>query len=390
MSERLVADFEKRFPGGVRIAFGWDQPPGSSSVTVLFGPSGCGKTTALRCLAGLARPDAGVIRRGDEVWFDAERRIHLSPQRRGVGLLFQDYALFPHLTVAGNVGFALASLPRAERKQRVESLLTAFELTELARRYPSQVSGGQQQRVALARAFARRPRLLLLDEPLSALDGPTRDQLRPELRRQLARFGVPVVLVTHDRGEAMALADHLVVMDQGRIVQQGPVADVFSRPAGLAVARIVGTETVHPGEVVGVADGLATVQVGEARVVGVAPDAPVRDVFVCVRGEDVVLQRGAGGESSPRNRLNAVVGSLTWEGPLVRVGLDCGFPLVALVTRPACTDLVLSVGDHVTALLKAPAVHLIPRPPAEPACGPQQPKAPATALDRIGIVEREK
>jgi molybdate transport system ATP-binding protein len=305
-----------------------------------------------------------LIRCGADVWFDAEKRICRSPQRRGIGFLFQDYALFPHLTVAGNVGYALAWLARAERRRRVANLLDVFGLTGLGDRYPHQVSGGQQQRVALARTLARRPRLLLLDEPLSALDGPTREQLRPELRRQLAWFGVPVVLVTHDRTEAMALADHLVVMDRGRVVQQGPAADVFTRPAGLAVARIVGTETVQPGQVVGVADGLATVEVGKARVVAVAPEPPARDVFVCIRGEDVALQRGTGGESSPRNRLDGVVDSLTWEGPLVRVGLDCGFPLVALVTRPACTDLSLAVGDRLTAMLKAPAVHLIPRPAA--------------------------
>jgi molybdate transport system ATP-binding protein len=364
MSEQLAARFEKRFPGGASVAAEWEQPAGAFSVTVLFGPSGCGKTTALRCLAGLLRPESGAIRCGADVWFDATKGVCLPPQRRGVGFLFQDYALFPHLTVAGNVGYALAGLARAEHQRRVADLLAAFGLTGLEGRYPQQISGGQQQRVALARTLARRPRLLLLDEPLASLDGPTREQLRPELRRQLAGFGVPVVLVTHDRTEAMALADHLIVMDRGRVVQQGPAADVFTRPAGLAVARIVGTETVQPGQVVGVADGLATVQVGRARVVAVAPDTPAREVFVCIRGEDVVLQRGEGGGSSPRNRLDGVVSSLTWEGPLVRVGLDCGFPLVALVTRPACADLGLRVGDRLTALLKAPAVHLIPRPAA--------------------------
>src|SRR5207302_1799877 len=185
-----------------------------------------------------------------------------TPQRRGVGFLFQDYALFPHLTVSANVGYSLSRLRREARRQRVTDLLGVFGLTGLEDRYPHQVSGGQQQRVALARTLARRPRLLLLDEPLAALDGPTREQLRPELRQRLAAFGAPAVVVTHDRTEAITLADHLVVMDQGRVVQQGPAAEVFTRPAGLAVARIVGTETVVPGQIVAVADGLATVQVG--------------------------------------------------------------------------------------------------------------------------------
>jgi molybdate transport system ATP-binding protein len=356
MTARLEVTFEKRFPGGATITAAWEQPADTYSATVLFGPSGCGKTTALRCVAGLERPEAGSIRCGPAVWFDAERGIHLPPQRRGVGLLFQDYALFPHLTVGGNVAFPLG---RAER-QRAPELLAAFDLTELADRYPNQISGGQQQRVALARALARRPRLLLLDEPLAALDTPTRDDLRPALRRMLAAFGIPVVIVTHDRTEAITLADQLIVMDRGQVMQRGPVDEVFSRPADLAVARIVGTETVQPGTIVGVEDGLATVQVGPARLVAVAPDSPGHEVFVCIRGEDVALHR-AGGDGSPRNRLAAVVDSLAPEGALMRVGLDCGFRLVALVTRPACADLGLQVGDRLTAVVKAPAVHLIPR-----------------------------
>ncbi len=355
MTAGLQVDLLKPFRGGLLEA-DWEQPADAYSTTVLFGPSGCGKTTALRCIAGLERPDLGIIRCGSDVWFESQRRVNLSPQKRGVGFLFQDFALFPHLTVAGNIGFPL---DRGDRR-RVAELLAAFELTGLEDRFPNQISGGQQQRVALARAVARRPRVLLLDEPLSALDTPTRDELRPRLRKLLASIGVPVVLVTHDRTEAIALADQLVVMNCEGCLQKGPVNEVFSRPANAAVARIVGAETVQPGTIVALEDGLATVQVGAARVLAVAPDSPGREVFVCIRGEDVALQ-WASGDSSPRNQLSAVVEALTPEGPLVRVGLDCGFPLVALVTRPACADLGLQVGDRLTAVVKAPAVHLIPR-----------------------------
>jgi molybdate transport system ATP-binding protein len=363
MNAPLTVRFEKRFPGGPTIAAEWEQPAESYSATVLFGPSGCGKTTTLRCLAGLERPDAGMIRRGSEVWFDAGANIHLPSQQRGVGFLFQDYALFPHLNVRRNVAYALS---RAQASRAAE-LLSAFDLVGLENRYPHQISGGQQQRVALARALARRPQLLLLDEPLSALDGPTRDDLRPRLRNLLTGIGVPVVLVTHDRAEALALADLLVVMDRGRVVQRGTVDEVFSCPRDVSVARIVGTETVQPGIIIAVEDGLATVQVGQATLLAVhlAPgESPggitCRDVFVCIRGEDVALQRD-GGEGSPRNRLAAVVESLSPEGSLVRVGLDCGFPLVALITRPAVAEMGLQVGDRLTAVVKAPAVHLVPR-----------------------------
>jgi molybdate transport system ATP-binding protein len=360
MTLTLTARFEKRFAAGPAIAADLERPIDAFSITVLFGPSGCGKTTILRCLAGLERPESGAIHFGPTPWFDAGRGVFLSPQQRGIGYLFQDYALFPHLTVAGNIAYGLSG-PRAERRQRVAAMLDLLHLRGLEERYPHQVSGGQQQRVALARVLVRRPRLLLLDEPLSALDAATREQLRPELRRVLMNFGIPVVLVTHDRIEAMALADHLVVLDAGKVRQQGTVPEVFNRPADLAVARIVGVETVQPGKIVHVADGLATVAVGPVHLVALAPTMEIHDVHVCIRGEEVVLQRDGMKETSPRNRLEAVVRSLAPEGPMVRVTLDCGFVLTALVTRPACAELGLSEGVKITALLKVPSVHLIPR-----------------------------
>src|SRR5262249_10143371 len=152
-----------------------------------------------------------------------------------------------------------------ERRKRVGAILSTFGLSGLESRYPNRVSGGQQQRIALARVLVRRPRLLLLDEPLSALDDPTRELLRPELRRTLAEFNIPVVVVTHDRTEAMSLADHLVVLHEGRIRQQGTIVEVFNRPVDLDVARIVGMETVIPGRIVSVADGLVTITVGSTR-----------------------------------------------------------------------------------------------------------------------------
>lgn len=357
----LAVDFEKRFAGGATIAAALRQPADRFSLTVLFGPSGCGKTTILRALAGLERPQRGTINFADETWLDAEHGINLLPQQRDVGFLFQDYALFPHLNVAANLGFGLRNLATDARRRRVDELLGLFELDGLAERFPHQISGGQRQRVALARALARRPRLLLLDEPLSALDAGLRESLRGRLRRQLAEFGVPTVVVTHDRVEAIALADQVVVLREGRVLQSGPVAQVFSQPRDLETARIVGVETVLPGEIIETHAGLATVRVGNASLTAVAPAESVRMVFVCLKGEDVVLQRTTAEGSSARNRLAAVVRSLTPEGPLVRIALDCGFELTALVTRPACDELRLQPGDAVTASFKAPAIHLIPR-----------------------------
>lgn len=357
MADALIANFTKRFPGGAVIRGELRQPAQGHSITVLFGPSGCGKTTVLRCLAGLERPEQGSIQFGGRTWFDAGPGICLTPQQRGVGFVFQDYALFPHLTVAGNIGYGL---PANEREQRVGEMLDRFGLAGVVQQRPRQLSGGQQQRVALARALVCRPRLLLLDEPLSALDAALREELRGELRRLLAACNIPVFLVTHDRAEALALGDELIVMSGGAVRQSGPMLEVFNRPADAEVAKIVGVETLQPGIQVSESDGLATVKVGSVTLTAVAPAIASREVFVCIRGEDVMLQRD-GGASSGRNRLAARVVAVHPGSPLTRVELDAGFPLFAFITRPACEELGLQEGATVTALIKAPAVHLIAR-----------------------------
>jgi molybdate transport system ATP-binding protein len=361
MTENLIARFEKKHSGGAAVDIDFTQSIHGFSVTALIGPSGCGKTTLLRCLAGLIRPDCGAIHFGAETWFDHQRRISISPQQRGIGFLFQDYALFPHLNVAENIAFGLRKLSVTERRKQVAEVLQLFDLKGLELRFPRQLSGGQQQRVALARVLVRRPRLLLLDEPLSALDSILRERLRTELRQMLGAFKIPVVFVTHDRIEAISLADRVAVMDSGSIQQIGTVQEVFTRPKNDSLARLVGVETVVAGEIVDHHDGLATVLVNSVRLLAVAPSEHTRFVHVCIKGEDVALHKGATGSTSIRNHLTSTIQSLTSEGPLVRVNLNCGFGLTALITRPASEELQLQVGDTITAMLKAPAIHLIPR-----------------------------
>lgn len=358
MADTLNARFSRRHPGGAVISGEFNGLAQGQGVTVLFGPSGCGKTTVLRCLAGLERPQHGHIRLGQRVWFDAGRGIDLTPQQRGAGFVFQDYALFPHLSVAGNVGY---SLPAAHREERVGEMLERFGLAMVAGRRPAQLSGGQQQRVALARALVGRPSLLLLDEPFSALDAALRDKLRGELREYLANCDIPVLLVTHDRNEALALGDEMVVMSAGSVRQSGPVLSVFNRPADEEVARIVQVENLLPGSVVDVTDDLATVEVGRARLLAVAPAQLKKEVVVCIRGEEVILQRDDNIASSVRNRLRARVVSLRPGSPLTRVELDGGFPLFAYVTQPACEELALRPGMELTVMIKAPAIHLVAR-----------------------------
>ena len=337
-----------------------DIPEGS--LVALLGPSGSGKTTLLRVIAGLETPDEG------EVLVRGEATTVRRPQDRHVGFVFQHYALFPHMSVRQNVAFGLEVKPRTQRpsrdviRARVDELLQLIQMDSYGQRLPSELSGGQRQRVALGRALARRPRLLLLDEPFTALDRPAQLRLRRELRELLRGLALPTVLVTHDRDEALHLGDRIVVLDQGRVCQSGDIQRAFDRPTDPAVARILGVETVVRGRVEGVAEGLATVAVGPARIFAADPGGLGQQAFVCIRGEDVAVERQgvAPSGSTARNRLPGTITTLHAEGALVRLSLDCGFPLECLVTRQACQDLGLVEGDAVTAILKAAAVHLIP------------------------------
>jgi molybdate transport system ATP-binding protein len=235
-------------------------------------------------------------------------------------------------------------------------------LEGLEHRRPGELSGGQQQRVALGRALARRPRLLLLDEPLSALDAPTREQLGPDLRRLLHAAGVPAIVVTHDRTEALVLGDRVAIMDEGAIRQIGPTIDVFDRPADESVARIVGVETVLPATVVGEGGGLLRLRVGSAELQALGTRPAGSEVLVSIRAEDVILgSPGAGIASadSARNHLGGHVTAIEPAGSLVRVRVDCGFPLAVAVTRPSVEAMGLRPGVPVVAIFKAPAVHVL-------------------------------
>ncbi|GIW95519.1 MAG: sulfate ABC transporter ATP-binding protein [Pirellulaceae bacterium] len=359
MKQPLVAEFARAFRRGPRIEFAAELPVDRCQIVVLFGPSGCGKTTVLRCLAGLDRPQEGRIVWGDECWLDTTRQVRLTPQARRIGFVTQDDSLFPHLTAAQNVAYAVKK-KAPERDRTVQEFLELVGVAGLAHRYPQELSGGQRQRVALARALARQPRLLLLDEPFSSLDEPTRAALRLELRRWLDRAHIPAILVTHDRQEAMALGDQIVLMAAGRVVQQGSPAEVFSRPATAEVAQIVGVETVVPGRLIRVEQGLAQVEIAGRTVWAASSETLSREVLVTIRPENVTLLRASQARSSARNRLAARIVTLQPLGAAVRIELDCGFRLVAMLTGQACHELMLEPGQEVTAEFKASAVHLIP------------------------------
>ncbi|HEX3725279.1 MAG TPA: ABC transporter ATP-binding protein [Pirellulales bacterium] len=353
----LAARFEKRFRGGACVAAQLQQPIEGFSVLVLFGPSGSGKTTILRSLAGLETPDDGTICFGKETWFDAQARVNLRPQQRGVGFLFQQYALFPHLTVRQNIAFGVRD--KTSQAARASELIERFDLGGLEERRPGQISGGQQQRVALARTLACRPRLLLLDEPLSSLDQSLREHVRGQLRGWLSAFAVPTILVTHDRTDAAALGDRIAVLCNGQVLQQGPIQEVFSQPRNEAVAHVIGVETIVEGHLVQQAGNLVGLNVQGVTLWATVRQPTRERMLACIRGEDVAFSRQAEQPTSIRNRLPATITALTPEGPLVRVALDCGFALTALVTKPAYDELELRVGDRGFALIKATAVHVV-------------------------------
>ena len=364
MADALTLRFRKAFPKGALIDADLQvglNPPG---ITVLFGPSGSGKTTILRALAGLERSANCAIHFGDETWADDKTGVFISPQRRRIGFLFQDYALFSHYNVAQNIRYGLGGLSSGQQRIRVSKLLERFQLQDLAERYPDQLSGGQKQRVALARTLAPQPRLLLLDEPLSALDGPTREELRSELRNFLSSLDIPVLLVTHDRMEALALGDQVAIVHEGRIVQHAAIEEVFRRPLTPAIAKIVAVETVQRGRVLRADEDLVAVAVGGTRLIAASSDFPkaVTEVFVCIRAENVLLLKGIETVSaSARNQLPGTVKALIHEGPIWRIELDCGFSLTAVLTGQACEELALQENDRVLAMIKATNVHLIPR-----------------------------
>ncbi len=245
MSHRLEVRLYKLLPG-FTLDVEWT---GGEGVAALFGPSGAGKTLTLQCLAGLLRPDTGRIVIDGRVLFDSEAGTDLPPQRRRVGYVFQGYALFPHLSVADNIGFGLRDRPRAEARRRTAEVIARMGLEGLEGRSPRDISGGQRQRVALGRALAPDPALLLLDEPLSALDAPLRSSLRDELRQILSDWGTAAVLVTHDFTEAYRLGDRIVVYEDGRVIQAAPRAELLWQPASERVAGIVGIRNVLRGTV---------------------------------------------------------------------------------------------------------------------------------------------
>jgi molybdate transport system ATP-binding protein len=330
-----------------------DLEVGAGEVLAVLGPNGAGKSTLARVLAGLLQPDTGRVRVDGDVW--NEPGVHLPAHRRSLGMVFQDALLFPHLTVAENVAFGLRSrgVGTAERTAAAEAWLDRVGLAGLGGRRPAELSGGQAQRVALARALVGDPALLLLDEPLSALDARTRLTVRAELRRHLTDFAGSTVLITHDPVDAMALADRVVVLEEGRVVQEGTPGDVSRRPRTDYVARLVGLSLLAG------TGGGRSVRLDGGGAVAVAEET-AGPVFAAVRPESVALYLTRP-DGSPRNVWPARLVSATPHGATVRCELAGEVPLIADVTATAYAELGLVPGTQVWATVKASEVAVYAR-----------------------------
>ncbi|HEX2581039.1 MAG TPA: ABC transporter ATP-binding protein [Dongiaceae bacterium] len=284
-----------------------------------LGPSGCGKTTTLRMIAGFERPSAGVIR------IDGRDVTSLRPNQRNVGMVFQSYALFPNMSVADNVAFGLkiAKWPKAEIGPRVEEMLKLIKLPELGERYPYQLSGGQQQRVALARALAVKPQVLLLDEPLSALDAKIRISLREEIRSLQKKLGITTIYVTHDQGEALTMSDRIAVMSQGIVQQVADSLEIYNRPATAFVATFVGETNMFRGKIVAMQGGQAAIDTPSGRLVGLNPQG-LRlgsEALLFVRPERMAIVAGA---QPAENALDAHLSHIDFEGSFCNIFLRNG------------------------------------------------------------------
>jgi len=333
-------------------------------ITILFGPSGAGKTTLLDCIAGLTIPDSGKIAVGDRVLFDHARQTNLPVQNRKVGYVFQDLALFPHLTIGRNVEYGLAGRGTGERKNQSDAILESFRIAHLRERKPREISGGERQRVALARSLVTGPSILLLDEPLAALDAGTKSKIIDDLRAWNAAHDIPILYITHNREEVFALGDRVLVLENGRIIADGTPHAVMAAPRRESLAQLIGFENIFRAVVVAahedrgtmicrIADSnvdletpLVRAEVGSTRLVG-------------IRAGDILLATVQPAGLSARNIIPGRLLSLAQQDVIVAARVNCGVEMEVHLTLAARDALHLQPGREVWLIVKTHSCHLM-------------------------------
>jgi molybdate transport system ATP-binding protein len=332
--------------------------------TILFGSSGAGKTTLLDCIAGLLHPDSGSIQVGSQVFFDSESDVILPVARRRVGYVFQDLALFPHLTVEGNIGYGLDHADAADREKRILAILDAFRIRDLRRRRPREISGGERQRVALARSLVTDPCILLLDEPLAALDSPTKARILDDLRAWNVAHRIPILYVTHSREEVFALGDRVLVLDQGRILAQGTPHQVMSAPRQETIAQLAGFENIFDATVVAAHEdrGTMTCRLTNGMVELETPLVRVEDgalLRIGIRAGDILVATQRPQGLSARNLLKGTVKSVVRRDVVIVARVEVGVEMEVHLTLAARDDLQLGPGRDVWLVVKTHSCHLM-------------------------------
>jgi molybdate transport system ATP-binding protein len=365
----LTAQIRKRLPAREKDFVLNVDFQAAAGFTILFGASGAGKTTLLDCISGLATPDAGRVAVGDRIVFDLAQQINLAVRKRRIGYLFQDLALFPHMTVEQNVEYGLTHLPRGERAKSVSGILQEFKIAHLAQRSAREISGGEAQRAALARTLVTDPALLLLDEPLAALDAPTKGKIIDDLREWNRAHRIPVLYVTHSREEVFALGERVIVLDCGRIAAQGTPHQVMSAPMQETVAQLAGFENIFDAEVDAVSTERGTmtcripgndggVVLLETPLVRVDAGSALR---IGIRAGDILLATSLPVGLSARNVIPGRIQSLEQRDVIVVARINCGVEMEVHLTLAARDALQLTSGKEVWLVIKTHSCHLMQR-----------------------------
>jgi len=362
--DALAVRLRKHFSGAGRdfeLNLSFTLIPG---ITILFGPSGAGKTTLLDCIAGLTTPDLGKIAIGVRVLFDGEHGTDLAVRHRQIGYVFQDLALFPHLTVGKNVEYGLAGIDKSERRKKSDVVLESFRIAHLRERTPKEISGGERQRVALARALVTDPCVLLLDEPLAALDAATKSKIIDDLRAWNAAHGIPILYVTHNREEVFALGDRVLVLENGRIIADGTPHGVMAAPRRESLAQLIGFENIFHAVVTAAHEdrGTMTCRLANSNVDLETPLVRAEvgsTLLVGIRAGDILLATVQPAGLSARNVLPGRLLSLEQRDVIVVARVNCGVEMEVHLTLAARDSLQLQPGREVWLIVKTHSCHLM-------------------------------
>ena len=358
----LTTQIHKRFANAGRdftLDIGFTLAPG---ITIIFGPSGAGKTTLLDCIAGLTTPDSGKIVVGEHVLFDHE--TNLPVQGRKIGYVFQDLALFPHLTVQKNVEYGVAGVRKSERRKKSDAILESFRIADLRERKPGEISGGERQRVALARALVTDPCVLLLDEPMAALDAATKSKIIDDLRAWNKTHGIPILYVTHNREEVFALGDRVLVLENGRIIADGTPHGVMAAPRRESLAQLIGFENIFHAVVIAIQEKRGTMRcrIAESDVELETPLVRAEvgsTLLIGIRAGDILLATVQPAGLSARNIISGRVLSVVQRDVIAVVRVNCGVEMEVHLTLAARDSLQLQPGHEVWLIVKTHSCHLM-------------------------------